>query len=456
MNKLFLLMIFVVNFVLANVSLPPIFSDNMVLQRNSEVKIWGNATPKEEIIITTNWDNKQYKTVADSHANWNLKIQTQKEGGPYSISIKGYNEIILKNVMVGEVWLCSGQSNMEMTPNWGIENGDQEIKNATNPNIRFFNVTKSTSDFPQKSLIGNWQESNPETMKNNSAIAYFFAQQMQKYLGNIPIGLIISAWGGTPAEVWMPEESFKQNPLALEEAKKLQPTEYCPSEISKTFNSMINPLVGYKIKGVLWYQGERNRGSSTYENTFSQLIKSWRNLWNEDFPFYFVQISPYNYCDSYDGGVKIRDAQRRTLKLSNTAMVITSDISTIDDIHPKKKKEVGVRLANIALQNLYQFKNGLVNSPLYKDFSVKGNKMTVNFENSDGLYFKNKTCNFFEIAGDDKKFHKANAYIKGNQVVLYSKEVKLPKYVRYAWKNTAQSDLYNNANLPASSFTTEF
>lgn len=448
-------MLLISNGLFANVTLPAVFSDGMVLQRNSEVKFWGNANPKEEITLTTGWDHKEYKTVADSMAKWEIKFPTSKEGGPYTISVKGYNEVTLKNILVGEVWLCSGQSNMEMNAGWGIENGDAEVLEAANPNIRFFNIDKATALTPQNNLQGKWEESTPETMKRSSAIAYFFAKHLEKTLPNVPVGLIISAWGGTPAEVWMPESSFVENKLALQEAQKLKPSEYGPVEPVRAFNAMINPVVGYRIAGTLWYQGESNTGSNTYENTFSELINSWRALWKYDFPFYFVQIAPYNYGEEYDGGVKVRDAQRITLKLKNTAMVVTSDISTVDDIHPKKKKEVGERLADLALKNIYKAKTGLVESPLFKNFTVAKNKIIVEFDHADGLHFKNKSSTLFEVAGEDGKFYKVAAAIKNNQVILNSKKIKNPAKVRYAWGNNIQSDLFNKAGLPASSFQTD-
>ena len=336
---------------MANISLPNIFSDNMVLQRNSDVKIWGWANPKEEVKITPSWNNQEFKTVANSYAYWEITIPTPKEGGPFSIVFKGYNELVLKNILIGEVWLCSGQSNMEMSASWGIENGDEEVKNATNSNIRFFTVPKLTATTPQNNFSGNWVESSPETMKNFSSVAYFFAKRVQEDLKNVPIGLISSNWGGTSAEVWMPETVFKKDPELLKATADYKPNEYCPVEPTLTFNAMINPLVGFKIAGTIWYQGESNVGSVIYDKTFSTLISSWRTLWNDEFPFYFVQIAPYQYGENHFGGAEVRDFQRRTLQLSKTGMAITSDISPIDDIHPKNKKSVGIRLANLALAN---------------------------------------------------------------------------------------------------------
>jgi sialate O-acetylesterase len=454
-NRLFLLVLFISNSIMANITLPNIFLDNMVLQRNAEIKFWGWANPKEEVKITPSWNNQEYKTIANSYAYWELKIPTPKEGGPFAITFKGYNEVVLKNILIGEVWLCSGQSNMEMSASWGIENGDEEVKNATNSNIRFFTVPKLTATTPQNNLSGNWTACSPETMKNFSAVGYFFAKRLQEDLKNVPIGLISSNWGGTSAEVWMPEDVFKKEPELLKATANYKPNEYCPVEPTLAFNAMINPLVGFKIAGTIWYQGESNVGSAIYDKTFSTLISSWRTLWNDEFPFYFVQIAPYQYGENHFGGAEVRDFQRRTLQLPKTGMAVTSDISPIDDIHPKNKKSVGIRLANLALANTYKTNSNLVNGPLFKDFKVDKNKVLVNFDYSDGLYFKNKKSNQFEVAGSDNVYHLAKAEIKNNQVILTSDKVKNPTKVRFAWSNTAQSQLFNKANLPASTFISE-
>jgi sialate O-acetylesterase len=451
----FVLFLTLFNTVFANVTLPNVLSDNMVLQRNSEVKLWGWANPKEEVKITPSWNNQEYKVIANNQANWTISIPTPKEGGPFTISLIGYNELTLKNILVGEVWLCSGQSNMEMNANWGIKNGDEEAKKATNPNIRFFAVEKASAETQQNNLLGNWVECSPETMKKNSAIAYFFAQRITEDLKNVPIGMIVSAWGATPAEVWIPEDVIQNNQELLNASKKIYPNEYCPIEPARTFNSMINPLIGFKIAGVLWYQGESNVGSNIYDKTFASLITSWRTLWNQDFPFYFVQLAPYKNGEDHYSSVKIRDLQRKTLQLPNTAMVVTSDISTTDDIHPKDKKSVGVRLANLALANIYKTNTNLVNGPLYKGIIMEKNKITVTFDYAEGLHFSNNISDQFEIAGDDAIFYKAEAIIKKSNVILQSDKVKNPTKVRFAWENAAQSQLFNKANLPASSFITE-
>lgn len=440
---------------LANVTLPTIFADNMVLQRNSDVKIWGWGSPREEIKLVGSWDNKEYKITTDAMANWQITIKTPAAGGPFTISIKGYNEVQLKNILIGEVWLCSGQSNMEMTANWGIKDGDNEVKNATNPNIRFFTVAKATADFPQNNLSGTWVESTPETMRNFSSVGYFFGRRLQEDLKGVPIGLISSNWGGTPAEIWMPAEVINNDAALLESAKKRGTEENGPRKPGRTYDAMINPLVGLRIAGVIWYQGESNVGSTNYEKTFGALITSWRDKWKQDFPFYFVQIAPYNYKGNDFGGAIIRNAQRLVAQtIPQTGMIVTSDISKTDDIHPKDKQTVGTRLANLALVNTYKTNANVVNGPLYKSIEIKKNKVTLSFDNADGLRFANQEQQF-EVAGADGVYSFANSSIKNNKIILESKSVANPVKVRYAWRNMTQANLFNKANLPASSFIVE-
>ncbi|HEU0125818.1 sialate O-acetylesterase [Flavobacterium sp.] len=441
---------------MANVSLPNIFSDNMVLQRNSEVKIWGWANPKEEIKLVSSWNNQEYKAVANNQAKWELTIKTPEAGGPFTIVIKGYNEVVLKNILIGEVWLCSGQSNMEMSVSWGIDDGEEEAKNATNPNIRFFTVPKLTATSPQNNLLGNWTESTPETMKYFSAIGYFFAKRLREDLKNVPIGLISSNWGGTPAEIWMQEDVVNNDPLLLENAKKLNEQEYGPRQPGRAYNAMIYPIVGFKIAGTLWYQGESNVGSLVYDKTLGALITSWRKEWKDDFPFYYVQIAPFKSGSNNFSNVTVRNSQRKLLKeVSKTGMVVISDISDTIDIHPKNKKSVGIRLANLALTETYKTNSNLVNGPLFKNSKIEKNKVTVSFDYADGLYFKDKKSNQFEVAGADGAFFPAEAQIKNNEIILTSKKVPKPEKVRFAWGNTTQSDLFNKANLPASCFSSE-
>ncbi|WP_241686460.1 sialate O-acetylesterase [Flavobacterium sp. YO12] len=442
---------------MANITLPNFFGDNMVLQRSSKVKMWGWANPNEEIKLVSSWNNQEYKTVADSEAKWEFYIKTPEAGGPFTIVIKGFNEVVLKNILIGEVWLCAGQSNMEMSVDWGIDDGEEEAKNASNSNIRFYTVPKLTALTPQHNLYGNWAESTPETMRNFSAIGYFFAKRLQEEdLKNVPIGLISSNWGGTPAEIWMPEEVVQNNPVLLESAKKLNKQEYDPHLPGRAYNAMIHPFAGFKIAGTLWYQGESNVGSLVYDKALSALIASWRREWNDEFPFYFVQIAPFKAGANNFSNVIVRNSQRKILKeVSKTGMVLTSDISDTIDIHPKNKKEVGIRLANLALAETYKINLSLVNGPLFKEIKIEKNTVEVSFDYAEGLHFKNKNSKQFEVAGADGVFYFAEASIKNSRVVLICKKVDNPQKVRFAWGNTIQSDLFNEANLPASCFITE-
>tara|TARA_R110002050_G_scaffold196426_2_gene331330 strand:- start:22296 stop:23669 length:1374 start_codon:yes stop_codon:yes gene_type:complete len=454
----FLIVIFfllVAKVAFANVLLPAVFSDHMVLQQEDEVRFWGWADPNEELTISPSWTTENYKTKATNHAFWELKIKTPKFGGPFTITIRGYNEIVLKDILIGEVWLCSGQSNMEMSANWGIDNGEDEVAQASTPSIRFFTVPKISAQTPQNNLAANWEICTPETMKKSSAIAYFFAKRIQENLKNVPIGLLVSAWGGTPAEIWIPEEVITRDSILTNAAKKLTAVEWGPTEPARAYNAMIHPLKGYTIAGALWYQGESNVGSSVYDKTLAALIKSWRELWNKNFPFYFVQIAPYNYGENHFGGVVIRDAQRKVInQVPNTEMVVISDVSPTDDIHPKDKKSVGNRLANLALKKQYHIIDDLVESPNFSNAVFKKNKVILSFKNAKGLYLKDKQS-LFEVASDDQQFYPANMKLKNETIMVSSKKVKAPKYVRFAWNNTSISNLFNEADLPLSSFTTK-
>lgn len=440
---------------LANVNLPAIFTDNMVLQRNSEVVIWGNASPKEEITLTAEFLNKEFKIITGNDARFSFKIPTGKEGGPYTITIKGYNEVVLRNVMFGEVWLVSGQSNMEMSAAWGIKNGEAEVAKAHHPNIRFFTVPKLSAKFPQNNLFGNWEICTPETMKNFSAIGYFFAERLQEELKNVPIGIICSAWGGSAAELWTPENVFQKQPALLANYQKIGASEYYPTQIGGAYNAMIYPINSYKIKGALWYQGETNTGNPEgHKELLYSMIDSWRKAKGEEFPFYIIQIAPYKGWS--DTTARIKNAQRLVSgSISNSGMVITSDLDVIDDIHPKNKKPVGLRMANLVLKKVYQLNKELVENPSFKSVDYRGKRAILKFEFAEGLHSKGKTSSLFEIAGVDGKFFSAMAIIKGNQIILESQKVKNPVNVRYAWSNEAIPDVFNKADLPLSTFTTE-
>jgi sialate O-acetylesterase len=291
-------------------------------------------------------------------------------------------------------------------------------------------------------------------MKTFSAIGYFFARKLFKELG-VPVGIINSSWGGTPAEAWMPEEVIQKDDFLREAAAKQKVVPWGPVEPARIYNAMINPLIPFRIAGVLWYQGEANTiNCYAYKQLFSALITSWRDKWGYEFPFYYAQIAPYKYGNPFEG-VKVRDAQRRVLEIPNTGMVVLSDLCDTLNIHPKNKQDAAMRLANIALNRYYKKTIAEDSGPLYKKITIDKNKAIISFDHGEGLHVIGDKLTYFEIAGEDKAFYPAEAKIKDGQVIVQSKKVKSPVSVRFAWRNTAVPNLFNGANLPASCFTTE-
>ena len=301
----------------AEVRLPAIIGSHMVVPQNSEVNFWGWANLGETIKISVGWDTMTYTSVTGFRsAKWDMKIKTSKEGGPYKITINGSNEIILEDVMIGEVWLCGGQSNMEISASGGIKQAQDEAPNATNSKIRFFYVPKAASEYPQDDTKGKWVICNPDDMKKFSAVGYFFGKRLQEQLQQ-PVGLINANWGGTGVEVWTPAELINNNPLFKEAAETIALTnDCCPVETGSLFNGMINPIKDFRISGVIWYQGETNRFNySTYPALLTTMVDEWRRLWHYDFPFYYVQIAPFS-----DNGIRnyvalMREAQTKCMSI---------------------------------------------------------------------------------------------------------------------------------------------
>jgi sialate O-acetylesterase len=359
--------------------------------------------------------------------------------------------------MIGEVWLCSGQSNMD----WGLgglEQGKAEAPNATNTKIRFFTVPKTTSQYPQINLEGEWKVCSPDEAKNFSAVGYFFGKKLQGDL-NVPVGMINSSWGGTAAEIWTPKEVIENDPVLLAEAKKIK-TDWLgwPIIYSYSYNGMIYPITNFRIKGALWYQGESNTGANaTYTSLLSKMIHSWRKEWEYDFPFYLVQIAPYAYGGG-DIGARLREAQSKVAQtVPSTGIVVISDlVDDVKDIHPKNKKDVGLRLANYVLGDHYGKTGFNYKNPTYKSMSVEKDKVIITFNNaSQGLMSKDGAPKDFWIAGEDKKFVRADAKIVKNTVVVSSKSVKKPVAVRFGFTNTSTPNLFSKDGLPVDLFRTD-
>lgn len=438
--------------------LPSILSDNMVLQQRSNVTIWGWTTAtSEEITVYGTWNNEKVTTKAYQGV-WSLKLPTPKAGGTYSVKVEGHQKLELRNVLIGEVWLGSGQSNMQWTPKNGLENVEEEIKNANYPEIRFFQVAQQISDNPQDQLKGKWEVCTPETMEKFSSVAYFFGRDLYKNL-SVPVGLINSSWGGTPVEVWLKEELITEDVQLNVAAKKLNEVAWWPSKPGTAYNAMIHPITKYNIAGCIWYQGESNTVNPvSYYSSFPLMIKSWREEWGKDLPFYFVQIAPYKYDDpNGTDAAHVRDGQLNTMKnLDNTGMVVTNDIGDLENIHPINKQDVGHRLALWALAKTYGKEELQYSGPVFESMEIKNKKIVLNFEHAEkGLMQKGKDLREFFIAGQDKVFYPAKAKISGSTVIVSSSKVKNPSAVRFAFTNGALPNLFNSEGLPASAFRTD-
>jgi sialate O-acetylesterase len=438
------------------VFLPAIYSNHVVLQQNTAIKIWGWSEVEEKISIKPSWDTITYYTAGSSLAKWETIINTPKAGGTYTITVKGtYNEIVIEDVLIGEVWLASGQSNMEMNVHWGLKY-DEEVKNATSESIRFFYIPKSSSPHPQENVRAQWVVCSPEAMKGFSAAAYFFGKRINKEL-NVPVGLISACWGGTAAEVWTPDDVIKNDKILYDAAKKIKDSKWWPSLPGYNYNAMIAPIINFKIAGAIWYQGESNtETASTYQLLFTSMINAWRQKWGSDFPFYFVQIAPFSYGNNSIGAL-LREAQTKSTSILKTGMVVTSDlVDNINDIHPKLKKEVGIRLANYALADNYKKINIAYKSPAFKNMQVEKNKIRISFYDADnGLVIKGKDASDFYIAAADKVFLPAFVKVEGNSVVVWSNDIKQPVAVRFGFSNTAMPNLFSKYGLPVNLFRTD-
>lgn len=440
----------------AEVRLPAVIADNMVLQQQSSVALWGWSNASEKIVVTTSWNNKTDSVYSSRDARWKIIVQTPVAGGPYTITIKGGRTITLSNVMIGEVWICSGQSNMEFNDFYaGSKDVQPELKNPPNNNIRFFLETKATSQYPQDDCKGQWTVCDSNTLKTFSQVAYFFAKRLNKEL-NVPIGLIEAAWGGTPAEVWTPAEVVNSDDTLREAAHKQTPSRGWPYWPGYAYNAMIAPLTNYNVAGALWYQGEGNVvAPASYGRLLTSMITSWRQAWQKDFPFYYVQIAPYTYGGR--SGSLLQEQQTRVQALNNTGMVVITDlVPDTTNIHPPLKREVGERLSNWALVKTYH-KSGIpYANPVYKSMEVKGNKATITFNYADeGLMVKGSAVSQLYIAGNDKVFYTAEGKVSGNKLTVSSDKVSDPVAVRFAFSSAAVGNLFAKNGLPVTPFRTD-
>src|SRR6478609_9181955 len=441
----------------AVVRLPPIISSNMVLQQNSQATLWGWSDPSERFTIISSWKTKIDTVIAPNSGKWKTKITTPAAGGPFTITIKSRsNTIVLENILIGEVWLCSGQSNMEMSNNQQIKD---ELPNSKNDNIRFFTVAKKTSTYPQDHADGQWVTCDEETLIRFSATGYFFGKKLNTDL-NVPIGLIQSAWSGTPVELWEPNEVIESDPVMIEAATKIKDVTYRPNKPGLIYNAMIYPISNYTIAGVIWYQGEGNTPRAyAYEKMFTGMIGAWRKQNGNEFPFYIVQIAPFAYPTEIEAAL-LMEQQTRSLSYPKTGMVVITDlVDNVKDQHPKDKLTVGLRLANMALAETYgkNIPAPVYKNPLYKKMEVSKGKINLYFDNApNGFLVKGegKPTEFF-IAGSDKNFIPAEVKIEKDRIVVSNKDIKEPVAVRFSFTSTAMSNVFNKEGLPVNPFRTD-
>lgn len=494
---------------LADVSLPSVLSSHMVLQRDIPVPVWGWAGAGEQVAVSFAGQTKT--TSADGDGRWMVKLDALPVNAqPQAMMIKGGNEIKLDDILVGEVWIGSGQSNMQ----WSVEsslNPQQEIAEANYPNIRLFNVPLVSSPVKNDNVNASWAACSPQSAPKFSAVLYFMGRHLHKEL-NVPVGLIASSWGGSRIEPWTPVEGFEQVPSQRDNVRTIRmntpgypehdnamqgylgqvqawavagkdlvkarkplpplpdrpgPLAHGHQQLVGTYNAMIHPLVPFAIRGAVWYQGESNNGEGMlYLDRMKALIGGWRAVWKQgEFPFYHVQLAPYNYSRkgpevdrATTALAEIWEAQAESVKqIPHTGMAVITDIGNVADIHPKNKQEAGRRLALIALANDYGRKDLVFSGPVFREHAADGARIRVKFDHTGGGLASrdSKPLTWFEVAGADGKFVAADAAIDGNDVLVSAAGVAEPKAVRFAWSQIAEPNLMNKEGLPAGAFRTK-
>lgn len=442
----------------AQLTLPAVFSDNMVLQQNSEASVWGWGRASEKIKVVGSWApaDTAFATVA-SDGSWKTSLQTATAGGPYTLTVIGDETKQYRDVMLGEVWLCSGQSNMEWTANQNLVNKEAEIAAANYPDIRIFHIPRKGAKTPQNNCDAEWTKCTPETMRSTSAIAYFFARKLQQEM-KVPVGIIVSAWGGTPIEVWIKKELIEADPI-LNAACPLKEYPWWPTEQGVLYNQMINPVIPYAMAGALWYQGEANHERyNTYGLAMRTMIEGWRSDFGKNFPFYFVQIAPFTYNAQGNTPALLREQQEFVTKLvPNTGMVVVSDlVADVKDIHPIDKQNVGLRLANLALAETYGLPLKDYKSPTFASIAVEKGKAVISFNDAQsGLMCPDKKIEGLKIAGEDGKYVEAEGTIKGDKLIVSAPEVKNPVAVTFCFDDATEGNLFSKAGLPVAPFRSD-
>lgn len=501
MKQTLLLLLFLVPMLQADVRLPAVFGSDMVLQRNQPVPVWGFSAPEETVSVSIN--GQLHRTVASAEGRWRVTLDPMAEGGPFDMTVRGANTVRLTNILIGEVWLASGQSNMSFELEKDAD-GRNAIASSALPNIRLFNVKRVLSDTLKDDVQGRWQECSPSVSGDFSAVAFYYGRMLQESL-RVPVGLIHTSWGGTAAEGWMPRGVLESDPdflpiierwiedsitypekiksfndklpsltqqwrkdsavaVSLGRALPRKPTAPRGPGHRDTpcgqYNGMLHPLIPFAMRGVIWYQGEGNASRAhQYRRLFPALITAWRALWAQgDFPFYYVQLPNLDRQPepSRSGWAELREAQLMTLSLPNTGMAVTIDVGDPKDLHPTNKRPVGERLARIALAKSYGKKIAYA-APRMRSFRASGASIVVEFEQSEDALTVNggDVLKGFTVAGSDKKFVPATAVLRGNTVIVSNPAVKAPVAVRYAWADDPRCNLFTRSGLPVSPFRTD-
>ena len=479
----------------ARVALPNLFSNNMVLQRELRIPVWGNSTPGEKITVTMG--NNMSETTADYGGRWEVKLKPMKAGGPYTLKVSGENVVEFSNVLIGDVWICAGQSNMEL-PVRRSNNSVKEIANANHPGIRLFTLDHAANaDSTRDNVKGQWSQCSPATIGGFTAVGYYFGRTVEREI-NIPVGLINIGWNATRIEAWTSGEALKclesgikevaayessapQDDLkamknyteklneykvavskgnaTIEAPERPRPARRVPSSVGSLYNYMVHPLMHARIKGVIWYQGEANAKNAEnaieYRKQLPNMIKNWRNDWGQgNFPFIFVQLPNFQSTGFWP---LMRESMLKTyLSDKTTGMAVTIDIGHKTDIHPSDKQNVGYRLGLQALDIAYKRKNMVSQGPVFKSVKIKNGEAVLSFDHiGSGLKTKQNELIGFKIAGNDHQFYEAKATILDHKVIVSSSKVSAPVAVRYGWEDYPDCSLYNMENLPASPFRTD-
>ena len=460
-----------------SLKLAGLFADRMVFQRECNAAIWGTALPGAAVTVAPSWSTTASQAIADGNGNWSTEVNTPMAGGPFHVDVTSRDDsIALNDVLVGEVWICSGQSNMQWKlRGFGVDHFKEDVDKARYPNIRFCNIPQVVALEQQADVGATWTICTPQSALAFSAVGYFFGSRLHQDL-DVPVGLISSNWGGSSAEAWISEEVLEREFPEFDETinrykiltekagarhtnLKKAPRGLRQTSPAVLYNSMIHPLIPFSFKGVIWYQGESNvKRPEQYRALFPTLVRDWRSRWSiGDFPFYFVQIAPFAYKTNPVSAAFLREAQTMALSEPNTAMVVTMDIGNPTNIHPKQKKPVGERLARIALKRDYGRSEIVDSGPLYSGHSIKGDVVSLRFSNvGSGLVSRDaKPLTHFTIAGIDQIFVAAQATIQGDTIVVRSDQVAEPVAIRFAWGSSDMPNLSNADGLPASSFRTD-